>query len=321
MNYLTSINETNKAKVVLLIDASIQAYNAFNSDKPAEVQTAKISAPEGYEYLESWSGVDAVFGHQRTLECYGLVFRTKAEPYHYIFAFRGTSSSLDALDDLGAILTHFSPHGVLAPAAMPDIPGDLRVESGFFDVYSEADQHSPSMQQQLFELIDHYQASDKPIAHLDITGHSLGSALSELFTLDLALSRPDISVANINYACPRVGNEAFVRFYDQQIAQKNPQTQTLRVQNTHDLVPCVPPENMGYGHIPRAYLVAFKEHAALEELNPIARHSSANYQAVILAAAQAVDGVCINNKLEVPANGYAVCSEAPDEKDIGSYFG
>ena len=48
------------------------------------------------------------------------------------------------------------------------------------------------MQQQLFTLLGEYEASDKPIAQLFITGHSLGSALSELFTLDLALSRPDL---------------------------------------------------------------------------------------------------------------------------------
>jgi hypothetical protein len=94
---------------------------------------------------------------------------------------------------------------------------------------------------QLFGLVDKYQASDKPISQLHITGHSLGSALSELFTLDMAQCRPEIVALNINYACPRVGEKGFVNFYEGQKLQQDPATQTLRVQNSYDVVPCAPP--------------------------------------------------------------------------------
>ena len=152
-----------------------------------------------------------------------------------------------------------------------------------------------------------------------ITGHSLGAALSEVFTLDLALSRPSIIALNINYACPRVGNSDFVNLYEQQPAQRNPGTRTLRVQNSYDKVPCVPPEDLGYQHLPTSYLVAFYGEGLLHELNLLDRHSSQNYSAVLNCAAGSNEGMCINNKLLVPANGYNVTSEQPDPEKVCSF--
>jgi hypothetical protein len=187
------------------------------------------------------------------VECYGVVFRSQTAPYTYIFAFRGTSSTLDILDDLGVESKFFTPHDT---PVMP-VPGDVEVESGFFDVYCESDGDTPSMQQQMFGLIDTFNASDKPIGQLYITGHSLGSAVCELFTLDVALSRPEVNASNYNYACPRVGNREFVSFYEKQAAQLDPQTRTLRIQNTYDKVPCVPLEDMGYDHLSYALFSRF----------------------------------------------------------------
>jgi hypothetical protein len=178
------------------------------------------------------------------------------------------------------------------------------------------------MQQQMFSLIDTFNASDKPIHQLYITGHSLGSAVCELFTLDIALSRPDVKASNYNYACPRVGNAKFVNFYDKQAAQQNTQTRTLRIQNTYDKVPCVPLEDMGYQHIPYAYLIAFYKQSwfGIEKFNLLARHSALNYQAVLQCAANSGSGICIDNKLEVPGNHYAVTSKRPDADSVCRLF-
>ncbi|MCI5157386.1 MAG: lipase family protein, partial [Candidatus Electrothrix sp. AUS1_2] len=283
MHYTTNINNINKEKAVLLIDAAVQAYSAFNSKDPATCRQAEIIPPIGYDFIDSWTGVDSIFSKDKTVECYGVVFRSQTAPYTYIFAFRGTDSLLDVLDDLGAELKPFTPH---AGAKLP-VPKKVEVESGFYDIYSESDDHSKtaSMQNQLFKLIDTYQTSDKPINELYITGHSLGSALSELFTLDVALCRPDLVASNYNYACPRVGNSEFVAFYEQQESQQDAVTRTLRFQNIYDKVPCVPPEDMGFQHLPDAFLIAFYEEGCLEKYNLLARHSSANYQAVLYCAA------------------------------------
>jgi len=321
MRYLTNINNINKEKALLLIDACIQAYAAFSTEQPAACQTAKIVPPAGYDFVDSWTGVDSVFGKDRTVECYGVVFRSQTAPYSYIFAFRGTSSLLDALDDLGAESKAFTPYDATSNTR---IPGSVAVESGFCDVYSESDEGAgtPSMQNQLFRLIDRYQASDKPIGQLYITGHSLGAALSELFTLDVALCRPDITASNYNYACPRVGNSEFVSFYVRQPNQQAVATRTVRIQNTYDKVPCVPLEKMGYRHIPDAFLIAFYEESwdGIEKYNLVARHSSANYQAVLNCAAKKEHGICACDKLNVPANGCAVTSKKPDVNKVCSLF-
>ena len=50
------------------------------------------------------------------------------------------------------------------------------------------------------ESRDH--AEEDPIGELWATGHSLGGALAELFTLDLALCRPGIRASTITFGCP-----------------------------------------------------------------------------------------------------------------------
>ena len=79
------------------------------------------------------------------------------------------------------------------PANVPSVPADVRVEAGFWDVYTTGDGATPSMQRQVSALLDRYAASDHPIFELWITGHSLGAALSTLFALDVALCRPAIT--------------------------------------------------------------------------------------------------------------------------------
>ena len=315
IQYITSINDTDKTKILLLIEASLQAYSAFNDNEPKKCQEENISAPAGFECVECWTGIDAIFSHDKTVECYGVVFRSQEAPYTYIFAFRGTSSILDILDDLGAESTSFTPYEKSVA-----VPSGVTVESGFYDIYSESRKNTPSMQSQLFHLIDKYETSGKPIEQLYITGHSLGSALSELFTLDVALSRPSITASNINYACPRVGNRDFVTFYEQQPAQQNSSTQTLRVQNTYDKVPCVPLEDMGYHHLSHAYIIAFYKDSWIGKADLLACHSALNYQAVLKCAAENEEGVCICQELKVPANKYAVTSKEPEPSTICSFW-
>jgi len=311
IQYVTSINDTDKKKMLLLIDASLQAYCAFNQDDPEKCQQQKIVSPAGFHFVDYWTGVDSLFSRDKHIECYGVIFRSNVAPFTYIFAFRGTSSTWDVLDDLGAESKDFVAHD-----SQVSIPANVTVESGFFDVYSESTKNTPSMQSQLFQLIDKYQASDKQIAQIYITGHSLGSSLSTLFTLDLALSRPNINASNINFASPRVGNDKFVAFYESQEAQQNANTRTLRVQNTYDKVPCVPPNLLGYEHTSYACLIAFYKDSWIGKLNLLDCHSSNNYSAVLNDAAKSELGVCVCEDLFVPANGYAVTSVVPQESTI-----
>ncbi|MGK7941079.1 MAG: lipase family protein [Crocosphaera sp.] len=306
ITYLNT-DQIDKEKALLLVDASIQAYNAYNKlQGPVSVcNSDRIKSPTGYEHIASWKGVDAVFNEDKTVEYYGLVFRSENAPYTYIFSFRGTDSTEDLLDDFGYDPTEFFPYDKSA-----SVPSDVRVESGFYRIYSDDDPatNTDSMQKQLFTLIDQYHNSDKPIDQLYITGHSLGAALTALFTLDMALSRPNINTSNYNYASPRVGNQAFVEFYEQQLPQKDEKTRTIRIQNTRDKVPCVPLRDQRYQHLSYAYLIDFHKDAWFGfDLNFVAdNHDIHSYQKVLECAFESETGVCINHHLLVTSHYFTM---------------
>lgn len=300
-------------RVCLLIDASVQAYRAFRG---APVSTA---APDGYEFVTTWQGVDALFGKDKHVETYGIVFRSLETPNRYVFAFRGTASPEDFGLDLGSrghAFVPFGPSGSGPGGTVPVVPAEVSVEAGFWDAYTTATANTTSMQQQVFALLDEYAASGQPI-ELWITGHSLGAALSTLFALDVALCRPAIKASHVNFASPRVGNQAFVAFYEQQAAQQDAATRTLRVQNVLDKVPHLPPKVMHYEHVSDVTLIEFHRHETLP-IDPdfvVHCHAAANYQAV-LQCAKSPGGVCVNAKLAVPGEDYALTSIKADPNKV-----
>ncbi len=282
----------------VLIAASISAYDAYDVNKPGTCKALHdIPAPPGYHAVATFTGYDTVFGGWDTQdECYGVVFCSDGgRPSSYIFAFRGTGSLIDGIDELlGATTVPFVPFG-----GSPVMPR-AGVESGFWSIYTSSFKSTPSMQSQVFALLQRFQ----PIDQLYITGHSLGGALAELFTLDVALSsRASIPYANRNYASPRVGDAAFAALYNRQSREQNPSTRTIRVQNSYDLIPCVPPEDVGFHHVGEALLVAF--YNKYWYLNPTSAkyddHSALNYQAV-LNCAFARGGQCLSDALPSPVN-------------------
>jgi hypothetical protein len=176
MQPVTDIRQLDAERITLLIHCSLQAYQAFSAEPGSDCERAQVTAPHGFELLDCWSGVDTLFGRDKKRETYGLVFRSESPPWHYIFAFRGTGSLFDIIDDLRTELEAFIPFD--ESLELPKI----RVEAGFYGIYRTAYTPVASMQQQVFALIDRYQVSSKPIEELSITGHSLGAALSQLFS-------------------------------------------------------------------------------------------------------------------------------------------
>ena|ERR1022692_496584 len=82
-----------------------------------------------------------------------------------------------------------------------------------------------------------------PNATLNITGHSLGSALATLLALDVvensAFAKPSVTTL----ASPMVGDTQFARTYNTEVPD------TWRIANWMDLVPKLPPSNWGYDHV------------------------------------------------------------------------
>lgn len=312
VNYLNvsnlNVSNLNQDKALLLVEASVQAYNIMDKKEPSVCHLERVTPPKGYDAVECWTGVDAVFHLDETVESYGVVFSSQKSPYTYIFAFRGTDSIEDLIEDFGADKTKFIPY-----QSSVSVPSKVKVESGFFDIYTSTyNKQKLSMQQQLFALIDKYQNSDKPINQLYITGHSLGAGISELFTLDLALSSPKFKVLNYNFASPRVGNDQFVKFYEEQILRKNIPIEMIRVQNIRDKVPCVPLKEEGYQHFSSAYLIDFRRDDRVDLDFIIDNHSVKNYQAVLNCAFNSKDGICVDSGLKVSSDNDVVKSEKPN---------
>ena len=85
-----------------------------------------------------------------------------------------------------------------------------------------------------------------PTYKLYVTGHSLGAALSQLFSLYLSEYLPqDIIINNLNYGCPKVGNKEWAH-----VMNRRKQISSWRYVHNKDIVPrlMVSPKFYHAGH-------------------------------------------------------------------------
>lgn len=150
----------------------------------------------------------------------------------------------------------------LRPGTTHPLPDQARVEDGFWEIYH-------SLQKTVFDKV-----ASLAVKELIITGHSLGSSLSELFTLDVAISS-DLPFTTYNFVCPRTGNEDWANFYDS--LTKGAGNPTIRVVNKEDIVPKLPPALFGYQHVGDAYNICFKSEDTRILPDYGLRHSADNY--------------------------------------------
>jgi triacylglycerol lipase len=251
---------------LVLAQASLAAYNDYEG--------IPFKSPANYQMVARWTGWDEIIAGYGYEERFGLLFAsTLPGTRTYIFAFRGTDSDLDVYEDLFINTASFTPYqGQIIPAPT--------VSSGFFNVYTGiGGTMTQSMQQQVFTLLNKIPRPRK----IYITGHSLGAALSQLFTLDVAVSTPDVWAANMNFASPKVGLTDWQAIYNSQAAQQNPLTKTVRVYNYWDYAPSVPPyvyPFLEYVHVGREFRTSF---FVKDEWYPhiLPRHSLENLQIVL----------------------------------------
>jgi hypothetical protein len=243
-----------------LAQASVAAYAAF--------EKIGFQLPANYKLVDQWTGWDALLT-TGVEELYGLVFQSMlpGESGTFIFAFRGTDSDMDIYEDLHFETTEFVPtHNSVSPTPM--------VSAGFYGIYDQlGGRMTQSMRNQLFSLLARYKPSQ-----LYVTGHSLGAALSQLFSLDLAISQPTPSL-NINFSSPMVGTADWQTAYEKAL----PAGQSIRCYNYWDYVPSLPPSEFGYKPVGSAFRTAFY---VLDEWFPhvLSRHSIVNLQTVLTHA-------------------------------------
>jgi pimeloyl-ACP methyl ester carboxylesterase len=239
-----------------MVQASIAAYAAFEG-KP-------VLAPSDYRLVARWSGWDGdLFGGSE--EVFGLLFQSTVDAGTCLFAFRGTDSDLDVYEDLDFTTTDFVPNaGTVAPTP--------RVSAGFYGIYDgKGGNMRASMREQVFALLAHFAPRQ-----VYVTGHSLGGALSQLFSLDLALSRPDLRACNINFCSPMVGEASWGQAYAKAIAVAD----STRCFNYWDYVPTLPPSTFGYVPVGQEFRTAHDVRGALF-VHLLSRHSIVNMQTVL----------------------------------------
>ncbi|KAM0870716.1 hypothetical protein ACQ4PT_039838 [Festuca glaucescens] len=142
----------------------------------------------------------------------------------------------------------------LRPVADEGIPcpdPEVKVESGFVDLYTDKDPSChfckySAREQVLLEvrkLVGHYAALGVgEEVSVSVTGHSLGSSLAILSAYDIAESGANLSddgmrvaVCVYSFSGPRVGNGRFREQFEGEFGVK-----ALRVVNVHDNVPRMP---------------------------------------------------------------------------------
>ena len=240
-----------------LADAADLAYRDF-AKQP-------LTPPAGWELAGRWTGWDPTpFGGSE--EKYGVILRRIGAPGELIFAFRGTASLDDALDDADFPLVEFvSSQGSVRTGA--------HVASGFYGIYHDT---GHSMDQPMRAQLQQYLQQLAP-TRIWVTGHSLGGALAQLFAFDLSYgTRAAAFDSLIVLASPRVGDQRWRDTYHARI----PAARSLRIYNQHDIVPQLPPKDLGFHDVGTGFPTAFQRHL-LPDLHPVPRHSLLNLTYVL----------------------------------------
>ena len=221
-----------------------------------EKKSHKVPAPSGYSLSKTFEGVVGfrILGSKKR-EVIAAAFQ-KTGAKDYIITFRGTDSTGDKEDDGDVFQSKFynnKRHHV----------SDVYVHGGFYDIYNDKIESLPSLRTQLWNWLEEVKFEN--ISTLYITGHSLGSALSTLFTYDLfSTGGIQCPVIHYNFAAPMVGNKSFCSDYSKYITREypdRPMLEAIRIVNTRDLVPKVPGdlpfEQYNYLHVDNAFNVSF----------------------------------------------------------------
>lgn len=155
-------------------------------------------------------------------------------------AWRGTVTRLEWIADLMDYLRPISSENIPCPDS------NVKVESGFLDLYTDKDEKCKfckfSAREQILaeikRLTDMYSNEEMSIT---ITGHSLGSALALLSAYDIAETGINVMadtravpVSVFSFSGPRVGNVRFKERFEL-LGVK-----VLRIINVHDMVPKAP---------------------------------------------------------------------------------
>jgi hypothetical protein len=235
----------NLDTAIELAELSLVAYEqriqCINDGKGA------ITVPSGYTLEEVYYDevTDADSGCHDDEDVVPAAFIVTKGDNIYL-SFRGTSNLVDAVSDFAALQ---EPYMFL--------PNFGNVSIGFQVAYQGTDDNP--IESAILSKLDELTMTGN-FSNLYITGHSLGAALAFLAFPDLSNNVGMLdSVTMYNFAGPAAGDSDFVTAYEEVESQNRI---SVRVVNTNDLVPKLPPlgldcENFSYFHTNDKHEITF----------------------------------------------------------------
>lgn len=248
----------DKSVAAWLMNASAYAHNQFYgwTSYPAEVEQGKQL---------SWhapaSKLGPYAGYIGTMNAKDL----EANPI--VIAIRGTLEWQDWLADADLVQKVID---------IPTLGIRPRVHDGFWNVYTKRDpKETHSLQEQVREEVSHLLA-EAPNREIYITGHSLGAAIANFITVDLALLYPKNNIINYNFASPRAGSPFYANAVQYLMKSKERHFVYWSMINSADIVPNLPPSvtrNLHFSHIEPQMIFSWSRSSYLENHQLIAYHA------------------------------------------------
>ncbi|KAF9071050.1 alpha/beta-hydrolase [Rhodocollybia butyracea] len=156
-----------------------------------------------------------------------------------IVALRGSANITDMLLDTQIVLVPYLSPGV-------SVPHEVRVHAGFLTAWD-------SVSVQVLAVLAAQLAVHTDIKRIVTTGHSLGGSLATLSAISLMQHFPHCKILTYSYGAPRTGNNAFAKFVNEKFGNN-----AFRVVHTHDGVPTMICQSLGYHHHGIEYWQAYE---------------------------------------------------------------
>ncbi|KAJ3912214.1 Alpha/Beta hydrolase protein [Lentinula edodes] len=154
-----------------------------------------------------------------------------------VVALRGSASVADVLLDTQVQLVPLVSPGVSIPRSQfHSSPDDVQVHAGFLTAWN-------SVGVQVLAILAEQLVLHGDIKTIVTSGHSLGGALATLSAISANQRFPQCRVITYSYGAPRTGNKAFAEFVNKSLGEN-----AFRVVHTHDGVPTMIPQSLGYHH-------------------------------------------------------------------------
>ncbi len=116
----------------------------------------------------------------------------------------------------------------------------VKIHKGFWEIVNNpAGKNVLSLKEQIHKYLPAYLSKNSP-NELHVGGHSMGSAVATLSTLDAILRYPNLKVNTYITGSPRVGNPAFVNAVNALTKNPDYNFSIWRIANTEDIVTTLP---------------------------------------------------------------------------------